>query len=270
MSELIQLLESIAIEPTDIPPTGHIPFTYAIVFNNDDFYIGCKYSNSRDNGVAHPSILLTEEYNSSCSVVQDRVNEPHRRFILAIGDKYGVTKLEKDIVLQLWDVDGRLNNKLPMGVPAPIPTEETKAKLSTAHTGKTLTAEHRKRIGDANRGRKGKPMTPEHIKILSAANTARAAKRWPQERKDKLIGLRAAGKSFIYIGKIMGMHPGVAREMYIKFVPVEDRYVRNWPQERIDQLIELRDVEGLSFWRIGKIMGAGIDTVKRKYHRHKK
>ena len=59
-------------------------------------------------------------------------------------------------------------------------SEETKHKISEAHTGKPLTEEHRKKLSEAHTG---KPLTEEHRKKLSESLTGRVL---TEEHKKKI------------------------------------------------------------------------------------
>src|SRR3546814_17579637 len=54
------------------------------------------------------------------------------------------------------------------GNPGRVVTPETRAKLRLAHTGKTLSAEHRAQLSAAKMGRKKPHRTPEHCSKIPA------------------------------------------------------------------------------------------------------
>ena len=220
--DIYSVIEEMATN--DYPSTGHQPFTYAIVFSNDDFYIGCKYG-KKFKGGSHPSMLFNEQYNSNSSVVKERIaTESHKRYIIGIGTAEEVTALEQQVVRDLWGNDGRLNGNVPSGV----------VTTGIAHKGKIVTQETRDKISKAN---KGKKRSQEQLDNMSKAQKGR---KHTQEYCDNVRKARKATDK------------------------------RNWPQERIDQLISLRDVDKLSYAKIGKIMGISAPTAGCRYHRYKK
>ena len=190
-------LKEMAINESEYPVDGYQPFTYAIVFDDGDFYIGCKYGNSIWTGTAHPSMLHNgEEYNSSSVTVQERIasGDAHSRHVIGLGDKHEVTAMEKTITQELWDVPGRLNLWMPTGKCTRKHTQEAKGKIGAAAKGRVRSQEVRDK--------------------LSIALHDHHDYKWPQARRDQLLNLVAEGLPWYKIAKIMGNGINTVRSRY--------------------------------------------------------
>lgn len=140
---IYRIIDRLGLDPEEYSQDGYVPFVYAIVFENGDWYIGCKYSSATRNK-SHPKLLLEGYYNSSSPAVQYRINRgsAHERYIIGLGDKHEVTALEKRIIGELWNVEGRLNGSMPFGIvndgkalKGRKRSQETRDKMSKARKG---------------------------------------------------------------------------------------------------------------------------------------
>jgi hypothetical protein len=88
-------------------------------------------------------------------------------------------------------------------------TEETRLKLSLAHKGKSLSAEHKSNISIANKGKTKPIMTNEHRKKLSLVNVGKKQSDYTiQKRVAKLVGKKRSPETIEKMSK--------ARTLYYK------------------------------------------------------
>ena len=98
---------------------------------------------------------------------------------------------------------------------------------------------------------------------------ARAEKRWTPERRQKLIELRQAGWGYKAIAEELNICRSSACKLYKKYSGDMTKHAQNyWPQEKIDTLFRLKDVEGLSYAKIAKIMGMSEGSLMYRYKKH--
>jgi hypothetical protein len=140
-----------------------LPYVYRLTNRNTgEFYIGVRMKNKvraeEDLGV---------EYFTSSRYVKPSFKEFETEIVAEFFDSDSAYWFEQSLIQENWKLAGILNKKYQkkrdgkniFGYSEKCNTPEARAKIGNFFRGKSKSAEHNKKVGDAQRGR---PFTEEH------------------------------------------------------------------------------------------------------------
>lgn len=158
------------------------PYVYFLTFIHPEtqeklYYIGCRYSNSKYNGIANPNDFWKTYFTSSTKVQSLREQFGNEAFRFSIRKTFTTKK-------QCLDYEQKLLTKLNAKKRAEFLndsnggytyytntiSEETKKKMSLAKIGKKFSDEHRNNLKKNHRGRTGVKASNKTKQLMSQAN----------------------------------------------------------------------------------------------------
>lgn len=238
--DAIKVIREMEVSADQYSSEGHVPFVYAIVFEDRSWYIGCKYSNNKyayygQGGISNPSMLLNGSYNSCSTKIREMVESgiPHTRHIISIGSTDDVIRIEKDLISRLWDYSGRLNGRKGL-----IPKKRTPKEITESERLKIESmveaGEFFKDIDDAVQGASRSRIrkyisslpidTVERWKAAVRLKVANTNAGWTQERLDELRVMLEGGVSLAAAARHFAVTPNTI-----------DKYRQRWsiPKYRV-------------------------------------